>query len=105
MTTTPKPTLDELRDSRANELYPPLHPAWLGEHNEAFKDSWDACQAEMQAEIDEAENNEAKLAVKCAELIGKNQKLREALEKIAKDFGTDHCDGNTMIAKEALEGK
>ena len=28
--------------------------------------------------------------------------LTEALEKIAADFGTDHCDGNTMIAYEVL---
>lgn len=26
----------------------------------------------------------------------------EALEEIAKEFGTDHCDGNTMTAKETL---
>ena len=30
------------------------------------------------------------------------KRLLEALEKISADFGTDHCDGNTMIAFEAL---
>jgi hypothetical protein len=29
--------------------------------------------------------------------------LRKALERIAADFGTDACDGNTMIAREALQ--
>jgi hypothetical protein len=28
--------------------------------------------------------------------------MATALEEIAKDFGTDACDGNTMIAHEAL---
>jgi len=28
--------------------------------------------------------------------------LAEALEKIAADMGTDNCDGNTIIACEAL---
>lgn len=27
----------------------------------------------------------------------------EALEEIAEDFGTDYCDGNTMIAHETLK--
>lgn len=35
-------------------------------------------------------------------LINRVKRLTEALELIAKDFGTDHCDGNTMIAKKAL---
>lgn len=29
--------------------------------------------------------------------------MLEALEKINKEWGTDHCDGNTMIAHECLE--
>ena len=38
-------------------------------------------------------------------LEAENKKLRSALERIAKDLGTDHCDGNTMIALKALEAK
>ena len=28
--------------------------------------------------------------------------MRDALTEIAKDYGTDYSDGNTMIAREAL---
>ena len=36
------------------------------------------------------------------ELQEKLKVAEVALEEIAKDFGTDYCDGNTMIAIEAL---
>jgi hypothetical protein len=38
-----------------------------------------------------------------AELENNLKIAKKALIKIAKDFGSDYCDGNTMIAKEALE--
>jgi len=37
-----------------------------------------------------------------AELERQNKIMREALEKIAIDFGTDYCDGNCMVAHDAL---
>ncbi len=29
--------------------------------------------------------------------------LTEGLQRVSKDFGTDYCDGKTMIAQDALE--
>ena len=59
---------------------------------------------------DEWDENKAALAL---QLISKRKSAYQALEQklavatqalseIAEDFGTDHADGNTMIAHEAL---
>ena len=44
-----------------------------------------------------------KLLVQSKRSQQRNMILKSALLEIAKDFGTDHCDGNTMLAKYALE--
>lgn len=38
-------TDEQLRDKLADEYQAPLHPAWAGEQNEAFKAGWDAARA------------------------------------------------------------
>lgn len=53
---------------------------------------------ERQREFPTQGHRELSLLLEC-------DRYRAALERIAKDFGTDACDGNTMIAHEALEGE
>lgn len=45
----------------------------------------------------------ARLSMNYLKLAQALAMAKEALKKIAKDFGTDHCDGNTLIAQEAIE--
>lgn len=38
-----------------------------------------------------------------ASLKARHEKLLEALKEISKEFGTDYADGNTIIAREAID--
>jgi len=53
--------------------------------------------------IDSYEYNREAMVAAYRKLKEQNERHRKALKKIAKDFGTDNCDGNTMIAQEALD--
>jgi len=35
-------SLDEKMKSMANEVFPPLHPAWSGENNQAYQDGFES---------------------------------------------------------------
>lgn len=35
-------SLDEKMKSMANEIFPPLHPAWSGEMNQAYQDGFES---------------------------------------------------------------
>lgn len=68
-----------------------------------------ARETKLKREVEELRGNEHKmngaLSAKQEQLDGvreERDRYRAALEEIAADFGTDHCDGNTMIAREAL---
>lgn len=69
--------------------------AELEAENAALKRAKSENDERFMIERDEARAETAASESRC-------QKYREALDKIAKDFGTDYCDGNTMIAREAL---
>ena len=49
-----------------------------------------------------AQSGEHLLKIENEKLTTQLAKYKAALEEIAKDFGTDYCDGNTMIAHAAL---
>jgi hypothetical protein len=80
-----------------------------GDHTRVIERSaYEALKKELFTERVHSEYIEAELEQlkrDCGTCSAKRDtlKLKEALMRIAKGFGTDYCDGNTMIAKEALE--
>jgi len=122
MTTTPKPTpnlssLDERRDELADEYLMGFSDYAREDQDIYFRDGWDACRAELQAEHKEHMREQfAELVKRQRDLQEENQKLREALEGLLKAYD-DVCendDGAVLvqwrkeleeIARKALEEK
>lgn len=64
-----------------------------------LKISHDTCQKQLSDSV----IDKFKLVKENQSLQTRVARLRWALQRIAEDFGTDYCDGNCMIAHEALE--
>jgi hypothetical protein len=107
VTTTPKPTLDERRDAQSDDFIKEL----MGDcefcdiNQASFIRGWDACRAEMQAEIEDLKKWDARWSEKCKRQREEIVRLREALESISKNSCCEQCQEAKIVARKALEGK
>lgn len=75
----------ELRDKLANEYQEPLHPAWPGEQNEAFKAGWDAARANDALNLNTM-GLEASVKGTVERLELERDQLRAEVERLQSEF-------------------
>lgn len=92
-----KSRFETLRDEKAKIAYPPIHPAFVGSHNEAFKDGWDYCETEMQKELDaaRAEISELKKSLD----FSSNRETLRALSGVIADLRAQIKDYEIALEK------